>query len=108
MKRTITIIILLSVIWLFATYNPNTLTAEIQHTDIIKYYQLYDKINALEANIDSLETKISVLEMVIEYEIFDKDSDIKTITKEVNDNYKDVMEDIILLWEAIYKLQDGR
>ena len=136
MRKTIILIILLSIITLFA--NVPTGKELLQVDDIIKYYELYDKIADLEANIDTLngrclclETKIAVLEMAVENEVFydrtipcppKADGDVigiskgtngvymryddNKLTKEMHDNYNDVMEEIILLWEAIYKLED--
>jgi len=39
--------------------------------DIIRYYKLYNHILQLEANIDTLEQKIEVMEKAVEHEVFD-------------------------------------
>jgi len=134
MRKTIIFIMLLSVIGLFGNIKPtDTVTLEgYDSSDIIKYYQLYDKIDALEAKIDTLEQKMAVLEKAVEREVFDgvvnsgvtlcapkavddvttvtcdKDKVISKLTKEIDRNYNDTMEEIILLWEAVWKLEDGK
>jgi len=199
MRKTIIFIILLSVIGLFGDTPTNEEYSSID--DIVKYYSLYKKIDMLESNIDSLnarclclEQKVKVLEMAVEYEVFDDNKlqkhdpsvtypvidpiqeefwrwqidnpmpympaidpqwerfikereakedtakhkisygytrdyigladidsltitskldnitnkDINKLTKEMNHNYDDVMDEILMLWEAIYKIQDGK
>jgi hypothetical protein len=135
MRKTIIFIILLSVIGLFGDTPTNEEYSSID--DIVKYYSLYKKIDMLESNIDSLsnrclclEQKVAVLEMAVTRDIFDgyktvpfnpqpsetnetkivngNDILIKKLTKEMNQNYDDVMDEILMLWEAIYKIQDGK
>ena len=67
--------------------------------DIIKYYNLYEKIDRLEARIDTLEQKIAILELAIEYRIFiDSDPDFdyhkkhNMLLRDATDKYSPKLE----------------
>ena len=92
---------------------PSNQESNSEIDEIIQYYKLFKQIETLEAHIDSLnarclclENKVKVLEQAAEYEVF-KNYNHNTVTKEMNDNYDGVMEEILMLWEAIEEINKG-